>query len=675
MSRDNNNFQARLDLVPESPGVYLMKDASGSVIYVGKAVNLRQRLRSYFGANPQGTEKVLAMISHIRDFSFLLCRNELETLVLESNLIKRYMPFYNILLKDDRDYPYIRVTLNETYPRIMKAYRIGPDEKEGAKYYGPYLNGDLWKALRTIHSLFPLKTCKRVFPRDIGKERPCLNYYMHKCIAPCLGTVSAESYRKVVGEVCDFLEGRYDGIQKRLENEMNEAAEALDFERAAVLRDRLQALNNLQEKQVAVLDTQFDGDALGLARNNAEVCVLKLEVRGGKITGTSTYFLDSPASADEDIVAAFIEQYYPMAASVPEIILTSVRSLSDAENSPGRELADFLSELAGRKIKIHFPQRGEKRDVLRMADENAAQALRRRTLIAGSGQQAIDEALQLLADIIGLEYLPARIEAYDISNTGSEDMACGMAVFENGRARRGQGRIFHIRNQDKQDDYAAMAQALDRRLARLGDDKFGSRPDLILADGGLGHVRALEPVLRAHGVEDIPVAGMVKDKRHRTRGLVLSSGETIELEASLGILDDEKARAAAKENKNELNWFSRDPSTEREQKLALLRLLAAIQNETHRLAGKATKNLQKKRTSRYRLEEIPGIGPARRRQLLKSFRSLKEISEATAEEISAKVPDIGPKLAENIYRHFHPDEEAEEEASAGENEAPVPEEA
>ena len=192
-----NLFEARLDLVPTSPGVYLMKDATGSVIYVGKAINLRQRLRSYFGPNPQGNEKVLAMISHIRDFSFLLCQNELETLVLESNLIKRYMPFYNILLKDDRDYPYIRVTLNEMYPRIMKAYRVGPDEKEGARYYGPYLNGDLWHALRTIHTLFPLKTCKRVFPRDIGKERPCLNYYMNKCIGPCLGTVPAEDYRQV----------------------------------------------------------------------------------------------------------------------------------------------------------------------------------------------------------------------------------------------------------------------------------------------------------------------------------------------------------------------------------------------------------------------------------------------------------------------------------------------
>lgn len=657
-----NLFEARLDLVPTSPGVYLMKDATGSVIYVGKAINLRQRLRSYFGPNPQGNEKVLAMISHIRDFSFLLCQNELETLVLESNLIKRYMPFYNILLKDNRNYPYIRVTLNEMYPRIMKAYRVGPDEKEGARYYGPYLNGDLWHALRTIHTLFPLKTCKRVFPRDIGKERPCLNYYMNKCIGPCLGTVPAEDYRQVVLEVCEFLEGRYDGIYQRLNEEMGRASEALDFERAAVLRDRLQTLSRLQEKQVAVLDQTFDGDALGIARNNSEVCVLKLEVRQGKITGTSTFFLDAPASEDVEIMSAFIEQYYPGAANIPSTILTSVKEIASetgAKASPpeaaasGIDLSAFLSQLAGRKVRVHYPQRGEKRDVLRMADENAAQSLRRRTLIAGSNQQSIDEALQLLADIVGLKYAPGRIEAYDISNTGKDDIACGMAVFENGRSRRGQGRVFHIRNQEDQDDYAAMAQALDRRLAHLGDDSFGRRPDLILADGGLGHVRALQPVLAAHGCEDIRIAGMVKDRRHRTRGLVLPTGQIIELEEALGILDAENAPAG---NGN-LAWFSEDPGTEREQKLALLRLLASIQNETHRLAGQANAKLNKRRQTRYKLEDIAGVGPARRKALLQAFRSMREISEATVEEILAKAPSIGSKAAEAVYRHFHPEAE------------------
>lgn len=655
MANEEKSFEARLDLVPTSPGVYLMKDASGSVIYVGKAVNLRQRLRSYFTPNPQGTEKVLAMISEIRDFDFLLCQNELETLILESNLIKRYNPFYNILLKDDRDYPYIRVTLNELYPRVMKAYRVGSDKNEGAKYYGPYLSGDLKKALKTIHAIFPLKTCKRVFPRDIGKQRPCLNYYMNKCIAPCLGTVSAERYRAVIDEVCEFLEGRYDGILSRLEEEMNEASEALNFEKAAVLRDRLSALRKLQEKQRAVLDTDFDGDVLGIARNNAEVCVLKLEVRSGKITGTSTYFIDAPASSDEDILTAFIEQYYPAAAYVPPIILTSVPSLADESRSPGRELSRLLGELVGRKVRLHFPQRGEKREVLSMADANAKQTLQRRTLIAGSNQQSIDAALRLLGRIVGLGRPPARIEAYDISNSGSEDIACGMAVFENGRARASQSRIFNIRHQDGQDDYAAMAEAVDRRLARLGDKNFGARPDLILADGGLGHVRTVEAVLRAHGIEDIALAGMVKDKRHRTRGLVLPNGVTVELEQSLGMLEDAGSDAGSSE---ELSvWFSSDPGMERAQKLSLLRLLAAVQNETHRLAGKATRRLHKRRQSRYRLEQIPGIGPARRKKLLKAFRSLKEISESSAEEILERVPSLGEKTAQAVYDYFHQNEE------------------
>ncbi len=687
----DNRFDARLDLVPTSPGVYLMKDASGSVIYVGKAINLRQRLRSYFGPNPQGNEKVLAMISHIRDYSYLLCANELETLILESNLIKRYMPFYNILLKDDRDYPYIRVTLNELYPRIMKAYRIGPDEKEGAKYYGPYLNGDLWQALRTIHELFPLKTCKRVFPRDIGKERPCLNYYMNTCIGPCLGTVSADAYREVVQGVCDFLEGHYDGIYQSLKQEMTEASDRLDFERAAVLRDRIQTLTKLNDKQVAVLDTTFDGDALGLARNNAEVCVLKLEVRRGKITGTSTYFIDAPGSEDDEILTAFMEQYYPGAANIPPIILVSAKALasipapSSAPDPAPAKAADraldtvdsadtlttFLSELAGRKVRIHNPQRGEKRDILRMADENAAQQLKRRTIIAGSNQQSIDEALQLLAQLVGLKYPPARIEAYDISNTGKDDIACGMAVFENGRSRRGQSRLFNIRNQEGQDDYSAMAQALDRRLSHLGDEQFGMRPDLILLDGGLGHVHAMMPVLATHKCEDIALAGMVKDKRHRTRGLVLANGQIIELEESLGLINGERNQdsAGSPDVGAAVAMFSGDPSTEREEKLALLRLLSAIQNETHRLANKANKNLNKKRQTRYKLEEIPGIGPAKRKALLQAFRTMKELAAFSEEDILAKAPSIGAKAAHAVYTHFHGEGADSDAEVSGEEEA------
>ena len=647
--QSNESFEARLDLVPMSPGVYLMKDATGSIIYVGKAINLRRRLASYFGPNPQGNEKVLAMISHIRDFSYLICQNELESLVLESNLIKRYQPFYNILLKDDHDYPYIRITLNEMYPRIMKAYRVGQDEAEGAKYYGPYLNGDLWQALRTIHKLFPLKTCKRVFPRDIGKERPCLNYYMKRCIAPCLGTISAEDYRAVVLAVCDFLEGRYAGIQQGLRVDMKHASDNLDFERAAVLRDRLESLNKLQEKQIAVLESNFDGDALGLARNASEVCVLKLEVRQGKITGTSTYFLDATANSDEEVIRAFIEQYYPRAAVMPQVILTAVGALAQ-DNDENNNLLRFLQELAGRKVQIHYPQRGEKRYVLQMADANALQALKRRTIIAGSNQQALDEALQLLAQLVGLDYPPARIEAYDVSNTGKADITCGMAVFENGKSRRGQARTFTIRNQEGQDDYGAMLQAVDRRLNHLGDEKFGGTPDLILVDGALGHVNIIAALVRERGYESIPVAGMVKDNRHRTRGLVLPTGETIELAESLGIIKTEDENDKVRE---EVAWFSEDPGVEREQKLALLRLLSAVQNEVHRVANLANKKLSKKRQTKFHLEEIPGVGPKKRQKLLQAFRSMKEISQASEEELLAKVPSLGRVTAQAVYKHFH----------------------
>ncbi len=648
-------FDARLDLVPTSPGVYLMKDAAGSVIYVGKAINLRNRLRSYFTANPKGSVKVLVMIDNIRDFDYLVAQNELEALVLESNLIKRYQPFYNILLKDDHDYPYIKITMNELYPRVLKAYRIGPDQKDGALYFGPYLNGDVNRAIQTLHDIFPMKTCRREFPRDVGKERPCLNYFIHRCIGPCRGDVSAEEYRGVMQDVVDFLRGRYNGIISEMKEEMQIASENMEFEKAARVRDRIRSLEVLSRQQTAVSSQDFDADALGIERGPVEICILKLEVRGGKITGTSTFFFDAGTDTDSEIMTAFISQYYPQAAFVPRQILLG--TALDEEGS--LELETSLSELAGRKVTLHVPERGSKRQILDMANKNAAETLRRRRLLSGSSQEAIDEGLRLLGEFTSCPEAPARIEAYDIANLGADDKACSMIVFTHGKASKKDYRQFKIKQVEGQDDYASLYEAIGRRLDHLGEERFGKKPDLILVDGGLQHVAVISRLLAERKL-DIPLAGMVKDRRHRTRGLALPSGQIVELARSVGIGDNggaaDSGRHVAEFDESVARLEVDLSALDREQIFRVLRMITAIQNEAHRFAGRYQKKLASKRQTKFKLESIPGIGPARRKALLQAMGSIKNISEASVAELVEKVPGLGEKQARSIYLHFHPEE-------------------
>lgn len=654
-------FDARLDLVPTSPGVYLMKDATGSVIYVGKAINLRNRLRSYFTPNPKGSLKVMMMIEHIRDYQYLVVQNELEALVLESNLIKRYQPFYNILLKDDHDYPYIKVTMNEAYPRVLKAYRIGNDQKDGALYFGPYLTGDVNRAIRTLHDIFPMKTCRREFPRDVGKERPCLNYYIHKCIGPCRGDVSVDEYRAVMQEVVDFLDGRYSMIIQEMKEMMNEAAEHLEFEKAGRMRDRIRSLEALSLQQTAVSAQDFDADALGIDRSPAEICILKLEIRSGKITGTSTYFFDAGAETDSELLTAFMGQYYPSAATIPPQILLG----SELEEGDQATLEQLLSSLADRKVEIHVPKRGDKRRIQELASTNAAETLRRRRLLVGSSQEAIDEGLRLIGEFTGCNEAPARIEAYDIANMGIDDKACSMIVFTHGKASARDYRHFKIKRVEGQDDYASLTEAIGRRLDRLGEDDFGKRPDLILVDGGLQHVAVISRLLAERQL-DIPLAGMVKDRRHRTRGLALPSGEIVELARTVGIADSgpplDEGRHVAEFDESIARLEVDLSALDREQILRILRLLTAIQNEAHRFAGRYQKKLGQKRQMKFKLETIPGIGPARRKALLTAMGSIKKISEASVETLMEKVPGLGEKQAQNVYLHFHP--EAQEQVES-----------
>ncbi len=626
----------RLDLAPESPGVYLMKDVTGSFIYIGKAVNLRARLRSYFTANPQGNTKVLAMISHIADFSTIVCANELEALILESTLIKKHQPTYNILLRDDKDYPYIRVTMNEPYPRILKAFRIGPDQKDGARYYGPYLAGDVKRALNALRPIFPLKTCRRVLPRDIGKERPCLNYYIGRCIGPCKGDVPAEAYRQVMERICRFFEGKTDSILTDLKEDMADAAQRLAYEEAGRIRDRIRALEKLMEKQQAVDNRPLDRDVLGLAANGSEICLQKLEIRQGRLVASASFFWPEEDLALTDVIQAFIMQHYPATAFIPPEILTPL------ELAEAADLAAYLSSLRQGRCQIRQPRRGKDVALLEMARNNAEESLRRHTLQGGNKETALQQTIVLLAEVLELPAAPARIEALDISFRDPQDQAAGLVVFQNGRPARSQYRHFRLAGLDKPDDYAAMSQTLQRRLKRLEDESFGSQPDLILADGGLGQVNALKKVLAEQNIQ-IPLAGIVKDQKHRTRALVRQDGRVIELRSPADQL------LLADADNNELDVSD-------EEKLALLRLLTAIQDEAHRFAGRYMANLHKKRQTKFKLETISGIGPARRKLLLQHFHTIKNISRASLDQLMA-VEGLPEKAAQAVYEHFHPEEQ------------------
>ena len=618
----NNKFDARLDTVPLSPGVYLMKDASGTVIYVGKAKKLRNRLRSYFGGGHIAHPKVAAMVSHVADFEYVVVGTEAEALLLEANLIKRHMPQYNILLRDDKSYPYACITLNEEYPRVFKAFR--PDEKArkaGARYFGPYMNGDLYNTMKTIEEIFPLKRCRKVFPRDIGKDRPCLNYHIGKCMAPCSGNVSAEEYRKMIFDIVAFFEGRYDGIKKTLTEQMEEASGNLDFERAAVLRDRLAALNGITEGQRVFQKIERDVDAVGIYSQAGETCVRKLELRSGRIVGSSTYFMKGDLGSVTEILTGFITQYYPGCGNIPPMVLIPQTD----EKEDADLLGEFLSAEAGRKVRVYTPERGEMSDLLKMASLNAQEMMVRRILRGGGADADPSLGMRLIERIMSMpENSLRRAESYDISNLGNDDICSGMVVFKDGRPDRQSYRLFKMKTVETQDDFASMRETLTRRFAHDEKDGF-EYPDLILVDGGKGQLSAVASVVRSLDLNrDIKLAGMVKNNKHRTAGLLLEDG-------TLYMLDKP------------------EPS---DDEVVLLRFLSAVQNEVHRYAITYQKKLMKKRNIRYKLENITGIGPSKRKILLSELGSIKAVEDSDIETLSA-IKGISAKDAKMIYEYFH----------------------
>ncbi|MBO7450180.1 MAG: excinuclease ABC subunit UvrC [Clostridiales bacterium] len=617
-----NGFDARLDLVPQEPGVYLMKDASGCVIYVGKAKKLRNRLRSYFGDHDIPNNKVRAMVSHVADFEYVVVSTEAEALLLEANLIKRYQPHYNILLRDDKGYPYVCITMNEAFPRVMKVFR--PDEearKKGALYFGPYLNGDLFVFLKAIDAIFPLKKCARKLPRDIGKERPCLNYHIGKCLAPCNGGINADEYLKMMGNIVEFFEGRYDGIKSMIRQQMEKAAESYDFERASIYRDRLFALENITKSQKIFMDIRRDVDAIGIYSDAGESSIRKLELRDGRVVGSSTYFVRSEGSENSELILNFLMQYYDNAPFIPETIIIPCKL--DDESSL-TDIEDYLTGLAKHKVTIKVPERGELLALLKMAELNAREMMTRRILRGGGAGSDPNAAVHIIEKEFGIEEGSIkRIESFDISNLGNDDICSGMVVFTNGKADKQSYRLFKLKTVETQDDFASMREVLTRRFSHGKDDGF-TYPELILADGGKGQVSAILEVLTELGLDDkILLAGMFKNKRHKTAGLVFPDGREIYLD---------------KDNLND-------------DELVLLRFLTAVQNEVHRFAITYQRKLSKKRNLRYSLEEISGIGPAKRKKLLSHFGTIKKISEATREEL-LQCPSITEENADRIIEHF-----------------------
>ncbi|KRQ87107.1 UvrABC system protein C [Caloramator mitchellensis] len=612
------DIKEALKNLPDSPGVYIMKDENGEIIYIGKAISLKNRVRQYFQNSKNQHPKVRAMVYQIREFEYILTDNELEALVLEANLIKKHKPKYNILLKDDKNYPYIKVTLTEEYPRVLMVRKL---EKDGAKYFGPFTDLRAVKdTLLLIKKLYKIRTCNRQLSFGTQVGRPCLNYHIGICLGPCKGDVTKEDYMKQIEDVIKLLSGKHDDVLKDLEEKMFKASENLEFERAAEIRDNINAIKKIQQKQKIISSALEDEDVIAFAKDDEGTCIQMFYIRGGKLLGTKNfYFKDIEENVDE-LISQFLVQYYSNEEYIPrDIILQSeVPEINIIEY--------YLSRQKGSKVKIKTPKKGDKKDIVEMAQRNAEAALTQiKAKIIKEKQKTIG-ALEELKEILGIENIPYRIEAYDISNISGVDMVGSMVVFENGAPKNKDYRRFKIKNLQGQNDYAALEEVLRRRFNRFVEEmnsdkpehqkKFNILPDLILMDGGEGQVNIAKKVLEEFSL-DIHVAGMVKDDKHRTRGLIFQGSEIM-------IYKDSNA----------------------------FKLVAKVQDEVHRFAIEYHRKLRSKSVVKSSLDEIEGIGSKRKTALLKHFGSIENIKNANIEELS-KVEGMNIKAAERVYNYFH----------------------
>jgi len=613
------DFEQELKQLPDNPGVYLMHDKEGTVIYVGKAKVLKNRVRQYFHKSANHAPKVKAMVQNIAYFEYIVTDSETEALALECNLIKKYRPRYNILLKDDKHYPYLKVTINEDYPRIMMTRKL---QKDGAKYYGPYVGrGTIKNTLDIIQKLFKPPTCGRRFPQDIKKGRPCLNYHINNCFSPCTGNVTKEQYRKVFFEICRFLEGNHKELIAELTDEMKKASAELHFEAAAALRDKIKSIQSIEEKQKIInTDKQTDKDIVAIAKDeNIAFCEVFF-VRGGKVIGRESYKLNNVSlSSESEILTDFVEQFYESCEYVPKEIITEYE-INDFDL-----ISEWLREKCQKKITIISPKRGDKLQLVRMVKKNAEKELENYK-IKQLKEKEKNTLLKAFAELVGMEEAPIRMEAYDISNIQGTDNVAAMVVFENGKPAKKKYRLFKIKSFEGADDYGAMREVIYRRfrhaleeenMVREGkisrtDARFLPLPDVILLDGGKGHLGVITELMSMMEIE-IPVFGMVKDDRHRTRALVSTEGEI---------------------NINQMS--------------PVFKLITHIQDEVHNSAISYHRKLHNQIKSE--LDNIQGVGEKRRQQLIKYFGDVEKIKNATQGELEACVDK---RTAKSVYEYFH----------------------
>lgn len=617
----NDTIEQKLKTLPDRSGVYIMKNDLGQVIYVGKAKILKNRVRSYFKSHNH-PPKVAAMVANAADFEYIITDSETEAFVLENNLIKQYSPKYNILLKDDKTYPFLKITVNEKYPRIMISRQV---KKDGAKYFGPYLSaGVLRDLIELIKEIFLVRSCSKSFPAEIGKTRPCLYYHIGKCMGVCGGGVSEERYGEMIREVIAFLNGKYEKTERMLTEQMTEAASKADFEKAALMRDRLRAVEALAQKQKIVSADGADADVLAFFSKHGKTCFQVFFIRNGKIIGRENYFADDTDGIDEKtLLADFIREYYGNSSFIPKEILL------EAECEDTELIADWLTELCGRRVEIKIPKIGENAKLIKMVKANAEKELAERELKILRDIKFKNGALSGLYRLLNLKSIPKRIEAYDISNISGDNNVGAMVTFIDARPSTKDYRSFKIKNVTGADDYACMAEVLSRRLQRavterekiengeLEEEKasFAVLPDVIFVDGGQGHVNTAYGVMGKYGF-DIPVFGIVKDDRHCTRGVVAKDGE---------IPVDKTSEA--------------------------FMLLTNIQDEMHRRAITHNRTLNTRKNLKSELDGISGVGEVRKKSLLRHFKSVKKIAEATAEELEL-VKGIDKTTAQNIEAYF-----------------------
>lgn len=594
------NIEEQLKMLPDKPGVYIMHDADDKIIYVGKAVNLKRRVKSYFRKTDK-TERIKRMVSLIDHFEYIVVDNEAEALILECNLIKKNRPKFNVLLKDDKTYPYIKIDIKSDYPNVTITRKIIND---GSKYFGPYANpGAAKEMLDFIKQKYKIRQCKNFR----SETRACLNYHINRCLGPCMGYVSKEDYRKQIDEIIDILDGKVDKVLKELEKQMIEESSKMNFEQAAYIRDRMLAIQRVNEKQKVSNITENNIDVIGIAKSEIEVCVEIFFVRGSKMVGREHYFFqDIREMEDKEIISGFIKQYYIDSQNLPNKIMIR-EELEDQQ-----AIEQWLSKEAGRKVEIKSPKKGEKLRFVEMADNNAKITLENK-------ERDRSEILVELKEVLGLDKLPRKIETFDISNISGEYMVAGMCVMVDGTIKRNMSRRFKIKTVLTQDDPKCMQEVVTRRLKHSIDNSnssgFGKLPDAIFADGGITQIRAIKQAVKSLEL-DIPIFGMVKNDKHQTRALINEQRQEFEISENL------------------------------------MNLITKFQDEVHDTAISYHRKLRDESITKSELDYIKGIGEAKKKALLKYFGSVEKIRNSSIEEI-VKVNGINGELAKNILQQLN----------------------